>query len=51
MAVVMAVVDKEDMVKGAMVATHMNSPAGTDHLCKLPVYTLQTNRYSSIATK
>ena len=30
-AVVMAVVDEEDVVEGDIVTTHMNSPAGTDH--------------------
>ena len=41
--IVVAEVDQEDMVELAMVITNMNSPAGTDHLWHMPVYTLQTN--------
>ena len=42
-AVVMTVVDKEDLVEGGIVLTHMNSPAGTENLLQRPVYTLQSN--------
>ena len=32
MSVVMSVVAEEDLVEGAMVITHVNSPSGTEHL-------------------
>ena len=32
MAVVLGVVSEEDVVEGAMIITHMNLPAGTEHL-------------------
>ena len=42
-AMVMAVVVKEDVVEGAMVKTHMNFPAGVENSLWKLVYTLQTN--------
>ena len=47
-AVVMTMVAEEDLVEGAMVITHMNSPTGMDHSWKRPVYTLQTHVNSSL---
>ena len=47
MAVVMAVVEEEDVVERAMVKTHMNFPAGTENSWQKLVYTLQTNGDSS----
>ena len=44
---VVDVVAEDDMMEGAMVITHMNSPAGTEHSWQKLFYTLHTNRDSS----
>ena len=50
-AVVMAIVDKEDVVEVAMVKIHTNFPAGTENSLQKLVYTLQTNGYFSTNKK
>ena len=42
-SVVVAVVDEDEVVEGAMFIIHMNFTAGADHLWQMPMYTLQTN--------
>ena len=46
-AIVMDAVAKEEVVEGAMVITHMNSPAGGENVWQKLVYTLHTNGNSS----
>ena len=50
-AVVMAIVAKEDVVEVAMVKIHMNFPAGMENSLQKLVYTLQTNGYFSTNKK
>ena len=51
MAVVMDVVAEEDAEEGDIVINHMNSPAGIENLCQMPVYTLHNNGGSSPINK
>ena len=51
MAVVIAVVDEEYVVEGAMDKTHMNLPSGREHLLQRIVHTLHTNGYYSPCNK
>ena len=50
-AVVMSVVDEENVVEEAMVKTHMNLPAGMENSRQKLVCTLQTNADSSPCNK
>ena len=51
MAMVVAMVAKEDVEEGAMITTHMNFPAGAKYLWDRYVYTLHTNGDSSPCNK
>ena len=50
-AVVVAVVAKEGLGEGAIIITHMNSPAGKEHSWQKTMYTIQTNGDSSPSKK
>ena len=45
------VVSEEDVLEGDIFITHMNLPAGTEHLWQNLVYTLHTNGLSSPCNK
>ena len=49
--VVMDVVNKEDVVEGDIVITHMNSPVDMEYSCQRPVHTLQANVASCTRNK